>query len=250
MKNTSYVIRFDDLGNGAELKDWQPWIDFLIRKNIKPVVCLIPDNFDSRIGGAKEEELTVLMSNLKKINAVFLVHGFRHNLNRKGKPFLSFYKSGELLNLENNRFQKLSEKISDIENRYLIKFSGYAPPAHMFDETFIEFVNFNSKNVSPIINDLYGSYPYKYRNVNFIPLLSSFKFNGLRIRFFSIHPKIDRKLEKLWNKIECVKFDINPSVFFKPGTEFIPVDKIPTLNVAYILFKVKFLIKQKILRLA
>jgi hypothetical protein len=216
------------------------------KNNIRPVVCVIPENEDIEMGEGNEQEFAFLVEEFKKCNAVFLVHGFHHSLSRKGAPFFNFYKYGELLDLSNIDFSDFSMTIKKTEDLLNIKFSGYAPPAHMFDESFVNFVNYNETSVQPLINDLYGAGQYVYRGVRFIPLLSPFWIDGIFCRFISVHPKKDKKDQKFWRMISKAKCNLDPGFLFayKNDKSFKSVDRISSFNLGYYTFKLKFSIKK------
>jgi Uncharacterized protein conserved in bacteria (DUF2334) len=237
-KKNFLILRFDDLGLGSSLTDWSEWINFIRAKKVKPIVCVVPNNNDKSFGNSGVNDFKIILEEVRKLDSVFLAHGFSHVLSIKGKPFMPFYKSGELLNLSKKNYERFAVTLRDFEVAYKIKFSGYAPPAHLFDHSFITFVDFNRERIAPVINDLYGKNPYQFSRVNFLPLLDDFFWLKKKIKIISVHPQTDRANGKIWRKLQYGFRFIEPQSILN-SLSSLPDGEIRSWNIKFIFFKIK-----------
>lgn len=241
---TYSLLRFDDLGYGSTLNDWLPWIEFIHAKNIRPVVCVIPDNIDFRIGPSDHADFFKIINKFKSIDAIFLAHGFTHNLSQCGDAIFKIYKQGELLNLCKKDFENFRRVLVDASNRFEIKFEGYAPPAHMFDKSFMEFVIYNKHYIPPVINDLYGRSLYLSNDVFFVPLISKFSHKMSEIETISVHPRIDSVGGKIYKNIFYRKYFYDPRKIYRSIDAVNDNKKHPVVNrFDLCLTKFKFIVK-------
>lgn len=201
-----FIIRLDDACPNMNEEKWKK-IELLLDKyNIKPIVGIIPDNKD------KEFKYPIIENfwkeyplNWQKKGWIIAQHGLNHNLSDVVRTEYIGKSLDEQINILDKGYKILQEK-------GIIPICFFAPN-HTFDDNTIEACN--RLGYFKFISDGYAFFPYKYKNMLFLPSVfdTPHKVANTGVFTFVYHPNkiTDDDLDYLENFIIKYKnnFDVD-----------------------------------------
>ena len=201
-----FIIRLDDACPNMNKEKWDRVEKILDKHNIKPIVGIIPDNKDKEFKNPYIKNFWKdYAKSWQEKKWIIAQHGLNHNLSDEirtefsGKSYEEQYKilsSGNKILKENG-----------------IKTKCFFAPNHTFDNNTIKACN--ELKCFSFISDGYAFYPYKKKNMVFIPSVfdTPHKLFNFGIYTFVYHPNNMKEqdfeyLDKFLNQYK-ENFDIN-----------------------------------------
>ena len=160
--------------------------DFLVSKNIRPIIGVVPDNQDENLKfSPKNEDFWPMIRNLKQIGWSIAQHGCHHKYSTEESGILKINNFSEFAGLS---FKEQLKKIITGKN-ILIEQKIWEPifmaPAHSFDDNTLKALK---EADFKYVTDGYGLYPWSDRGLTFIPqLFSGFSNFGFGVYTVCIH---------------------------------------------------------------
>lgn len=177
-----YIIRLDDACPNMNKANWDRIEQLLDKYSIKPIVGIIPDCKD------KEFEQYKYINNFwneyareyQKKGWIIAQHGLNHNLSKSVRTEFS-NKSYE------EQYRIIKEGYDILREKGITPISFFAPN-HTFDDNTIKVCK--DLDVFKFISDGYSLYPYKYKDVLFLPSVfdTPHKVSPLGVWTFVYHP--------------------------------------------------------------
>jgi hypothetical protein ELI_2404 len=209
-----YLLRLDDACDTMNLKKWSRIEEILDKYKILPLIALIPNNRDKNmIKQVKIQNFECIIERWKNKGWEIGQHGYDHcYLNSCGgiNP-VNFRSEFAGVSLE-KQLEKIQLGKKIMLEKYNIESNIFIAPSHTFDENTI--IALKKNNIFKISDGKF-LYPYKYKDVVFIPQqVGDFRkiiFSG--IWTFCYHPnemqendfkKFEKFLEK--NKDKFITF--------------------------------------------
>ena len=166
----SYILRLDDATHFSDFSKWEILERFLHEKNIKPLVCVCPNNKDPALMYKKQNDsFWKVVRDWKEKDWDIAMHGFEHLFHpvNKGVLFFPFRSSSEFggLSLDKQRMKIRNSLQIFLQNG--IKPSIFAAPRHTFDELTIDALTLETD--IRIISDGFYLFPHKYKEMSLFP---------------------------------------------------------------------------------
>ena len=209
--NSKYIIRLDDACETMDRDKWARIESILDRKNIKPIVAVIPNNQDDNLKINKEDKyFWNSVRNWQQKGWEIALHGYSHEYHKikKSKQIIPLHNRSEFASLSiKSQEKKISEGIK-IFNQKKIDPQIWVAPSHSFDNKTI--IAIKNKSKIKLISDGLNLYPFSDSGMIYIPQqLWSLKKYPIGIWTVCLHPNNMSMLEI--NKFEkCLNDD-----FFK-----------------------------------
>ena len=188
--NASYIIRLDDACETHDSDKWLYLEKIFDKYNIKPIVAVIPKNEDLSL--KIDEENLDFWKDVKRWEDKgwsIALHGYQHKykkVNRK-KLFLPFYDKSEFGGIGYKVQEKKIIKAYKIMKKNNINPKLWVAPSHTFDKNTLDILSRRTK--IKIISDGIAIYPFKKRNLLFIPQqLWNLKRRWIGIWTVCLHP--------------------------------------------------------------
>ena len=181
-----FIIRIDDISPTMNLENFDKIKDFLVSKNIRPIIGVVPDNQDENLKfSSKNEDFWPMIRNLKQIGWSIAQHGCHHKYSTEESGILKINNFSEFAGLS---FKEQLKKIITGKN-ILIEQKIWEPifmaPAHSFDDNTLKALK---EADFKYVTDGYGLYPWSDRGLTFIPqLFSGFSNFGFGVYTVCIH---------------------------------------------------------------
>ena len=181
-----FIIRIDDISPTMNLENFDKIKDFLVSKNIRPIIGVVPDNQDENLKfSPKNEDFWPMIRNLKQIGWSIAQHGCHHKYSTEESGILKINNFSEFAGLS---FKEQLKKIITGKN-ILIEQKIWEPifmaPAHSFDDNTLKALK---EADFKYVTDGYGLYPWSDRGLTFIPqLFSGFSNFGFGVYTVCIH---------------------------------------------------------------
>ena len=181
-----FIIRIDDISPTMNLENFDRIKDFLVSKNIRPIIGVVPDNQDENLKfSSKNEDFWPMIRNLKQIGWSIAQHGCHHKYSTEESGILKINNFSEFAGLS---FKEQLKKIITGKN-ILIEQKIWEPifmaPAHSFDDNTLKALK---EADFKYVTDGYGLYPWSDRGLTFIPqLFSGFSNFGFGVYTVCIH---------------------------------------------------------------
>lgn len=161
-------IRIDDICENMNWEKFNRFVDILDKYDLKPLIGIVPDckddelNTDQRIDDYKE-----FLRFKKQDGWTFSMHGYEHKyVTQKGGMFpLNNY--SEYVGLS---YKEQYHKIQDGKKKLEaigVDTDIFMAPAHSYDKNTVKAL---LENGFKYITDGYGSNPYKYEGMTYLPI--------------------------------------------------------------------------------
>ena len=181
-----FIIRIDDISPTMNLENFDRIKHFLVSKNIRPIIGVVPDNQDENLKfSSKNEDFWPMIRNLKQLGWSIAQHGCHHKYSTVESGILKINNFSEFAGLS---FKEQLKKIITGKN-ILIEQKIWEPifmaPAHSFDDNTLKALK---EADFKYVTDGYGLYPWSDRGLTFIPqLFSGFSNFGFGVYTVCIH---------------------------------------------------------------
>ena len=170
------AIRMDDI---TPQMDWERFLTFkaiLDEYQIKPLLGIVPDNYDSQLNTNTQEEHPEFWSYMRELQSqgwILAMHGYRHMYSTQKGGLFPLNNFSEFAGLP---FAEQREMIADgkrILNEKGIMTDIFMAPAHSYDiNTLKALIEAGFTKMT----DGFGKAPYQYRGMTFYPI--SFKMSS------------------------------------------------------------------------
>ena len=188
-----YIIQLDDATPKMNKENWQKVEDLLDKYGIKPIVGVIPDSNDALFRWENDPCLwSETVKRWKEKDWVIAQHGYHHvyHICENGIRF-------EFVGLS------YEEQMQLIRNGYEALLSHdvvpecFFAPAHTFDDTTVDVIR--DSGLFTFISDGYAFYPYKEREMLFLPSVfdTAHKILPFGVYTFILHPSFTTESELL-----------------------------------------------------
>ena len=184
-----YLIRLDDACPTMDREKWRIMEDILDKYGIKPMVGIIPDCHDVEM---KRDSFDIYFwqkaITWQEKGWAIALHGYDHCYVTKIEGINPMWRRSEFagLPLQEQR-KKIRKGVNILKGKGLYPHFFFAP-SHTFDENTL--IALKEESDIRIISDTIGRYPYKYKDIGFIPQITGhcmkMPFNG--IYTFCFHP--------------------------------------------------------------
>lgn len=176
-----YIIRLDDACPTMNEKKWNEIEKLLDKYNIKPIVGVIPDNKDKEFKNPEIKDFwKKYPQKWQKKGWIIAQHGLNHDLSKKIRT-----------EFKGKTYEEQKEILK--QGNKILKQNGVKPkcffaPAHTFDNNTI--LACKELGYFDFISDGYAFYPYKYKDMLFLPSVfdTPHKISKFGIFTFIYHP--------------------------------------------------------------
>lgn len=177
-----FIIRLDDACPTMNKVGWDRIEKILDKYNVKPIVGVIPENRDKLFRWEKDSKFWDKVKTWQCKGWTIAQHGYNHVYHVKNGIRSEFVG----LNYE-EQYMKINEGYKVLMERGINPVCFFAP-AHTFDEITIDVCRDIGK--FQFISDGYAMYPYKEKDMLFIPSIfdTAHKFLPFGIYTFILHP--------------------------------------------------------------
>ena len=183
---------------------WNKFESFFEKYNIKPIIGVVPDNKDKKLGNEYDPDFWLKVKKWDELGWSIALHGLNHLLEPidQSNSFFGFGKKSEFVGLSKNQQSKIISKSLLIFNSNNIEPRLFMAPSHTFDQITLECL----KELSTIklITDGFSYRHFKKQGFTFIPQqLWSIKKIPFGLYTICVHPttmsesQIDEFIEKL-----------------------------------------------------
>lgn len=186
---TKYIIRLDDACHQMPLEKWKLFEHFFDKKNISPIVGVVPKNKDKSLGSGENQHFWSLVHRWEKKGWAIAMHGLYHQCHKINSNN-SYFKFGNKSEFVGKSIEEQTKIIqSSLES---FKKNGVSPkifmaPSHTFDTNTIKALE--SVTSIRIITDGFSFRSFKKGNFIFIPQqLWSVKRLPFGLYTICIHP--------------------------------------------------------------
>jgi len=167
---SQFILRLDDATHYSDFSKWERLEAFFESANIKPIVCVCPNNKDPKLKYQEyNKDFWKIVRRWQSKEWDIAMHGYEHLFHKvdKKKLFFPFRDSSEFgdLSLEEQRL-KIRRSL-DVFHHNQIKPSVFAAPRHTFDENTIEAI-IHETDIK-FISDGFHLYPFHYKGVAIFP---------------------------------------------------------------------------------
>jgi len=150
-ENAKYLLRFDDLSPAMNWNIWSEIEDALVRRRIKPLLAVIPDNQDPKLRvEAPVENFWERVRKWQSYGWTIGLHGFQHKYITKHAGIVTSRTKSEFAGLPAQVQEEKLRRGMEIFAREGIKPTVWIAPNHSFDFTTIALL---SKFGTRIISD-------------------------------------------------------------------------------------------------
>jgi predicted deacetylase len=210
-----YIIRLDDACPTNDLNKWSMFERALDKLNIKPIVCVIPENQDEVLFYAPKDEM--FWQRVKRYQDKgwhIALHGYSHKYNSKKRGLVPINAFSEFAGVT---IEIQREKIRSGYKLLLangIKPTIWVAPAHTFDKNTLKVLK--EETDIRIISDGLAFYPYNDFGFFWIPQ-QLWEFFPRRVGVWTICTHLDMDGElRLQQQIELIQqnhhfFDVSIS---------------------------------------
>tara|TARA_A100001388_G_C28659017_1_gene445818 strand:- start:61 stop:867 length:807 start_codon:yes stop_codon:yes gene_type:complete len=242
--SSKYIIRLDDACETMQRESWERIEIILEKRNIKPIIAVIPNNKDLELKlSEKNENFWNIVENWQKKGWHIALHGYEHKYHkiRRRKQFIPLYERSEFAELKITSQAEKIKKGIDIFRKHKINSNVWVAPSHSFDKNTLKAL----KNVTDIriVSDGLALYPFKFKGLTFIPQqLWQLKKHRFGIWTVCLHPNNMSKED-----IDIFEQEIN-SKFYE--LKFLNISEInqyiSSFNLLSFTFRSLFLIKNNL----
>jgi predicted deacetylase len=200
-----YLIRFDDICPTMNWKVFYKFKSLLEEKNIKSILAVIPMNRDKKFNFNENKEFFKTLRKFKKYGDTIGQHGYTHEYLTKDPGILNINSASEFSGLTYEQQYKRLEQGKNVLINENIWDNIFIAPSHSYDDNTIKAayeLGFR------IFSDGYGLYPYKYKNMIFVPQFNLLNFlinqflNGFITICVHVNTINEKKIEKMLDFIE------------------------------------------------
>ena len=186
------------------VKNWKKFELFFEEQNIKPIIGVVPENKDKKLGNEYDPDFWLKVKKWDKLGWSIALHGLNHLLQPidPSKSFFGFGKKSEFVGLSKNQQTKIILKSLSIFNTNNIEPKLFMAPSHSFDQITLECLK--EFSTIKLITDGFSYRNFKKQGFIFIPQqLWSVKKMPFGLYTICVHPttmsesQIDEFLEKL-----------------------------------------------------
>ena len=224
--------------------NWKKFEFFFEEHNIKPIIGVVPDNKDNKLGNEYDPDFWLKVKKWDELGWSIALHGLNHILKPidQSNSFFGFGKKSEFVGLSKNQQSKIISKSLSIFSSNNIEPKLFMAPSHTFDQITLECLNeFTSIK---LITDGFSYRPFKKQGFTFIPQqLWSVKKMPFGLYTICVHPtsmsesQIDEFLEEIMGiKNKIISLD---DLDFSNTQNFYIKDQIFSL-IYRIIAKIKF----------
>jgi len=208
---SKYIIRLDDACHQMPIKKWEKFEAFFVKNGIKPIVGVVPDNKDKKLGNEYDHDLWLKVKKWDNLGWSIALHGLNHLLKpiKQSNSFFGFGKKSEFVGLSKKQQSKIISKSLSIFNSNNIEPKLFMAPSHTFDQITLKCL----KEFSSIklITDGFSFRPFIKDDFIFLPQqLWSVKKMPLGLFTICIHPTTmnEAEIELLLNEIKSISNNI------------------------------------------
>lgn len=168
-----YLFRLDDISPDMNWEKFNKVINLFNKNKISVLLGIIPNNKDPMLNyssNVDKNKFFELVINLTKVGHLISQHGYNHVYHTTDSGMLGINDRSEFAGL------CISEQIDKIKlgkkilSEYSLISDIWMAPSHSFDR--VTLVSLNKEKFN-FVTDGYSLYPYKRRNLIFIPCQSS-----------------------------------------------------------------------------
>lgn len=165
-----YLIRLDDLCPTNNLKKWERFFKLFDQYGIKPIIAVIPNNRDPKLGncGSHNPDYWNLVRKLQRKKYALAMHGFEHQYITRNSGLFKLNERSEFAGLPLHIQQQKINVARSVFEREKIETSIFVAPAHTFD--FNTLTALKTCSTIRIISDGLLSTPYIRRGFKWIPV--------------------------------------------------------------------------------
>ena len=148
--NSKYIIRLDDACHQMPLEKWEIFEAFFEKKNIKPIVGVVPLNKDKSLGSQFNENFWQLIKKWENKGWSIAMHGLHHQFH-KIKPKNSFFNFGnksEFVGKSVDNQIEIVQKSIQCFKENNIEPKIFMAPSHTFDLLLMGSVFVLSKKIT------------------------------------------------------------------------------------------------------
>jgi Uncharacterized protein conserved in bacteria (DUF2334) len=162
-----YLLRFDDLCPTMSRESWRPFVDLIVRYELKPILAVVPDNHDPDLKiDDPDPHFWETMLSLEDAGATIAMHGYRHLCRSSGKSILKLHRISEFAGVdEPTQRQWIREGLAILRGHGLSP-RLFVAPRHGFDRATLRALV--SEGLG-IISDGFALRPFARDNVLWIP---------------------------------------------------------------------------------
>ena len=155
------IIRFDDICPTMNSHMWTAISDFLIERNIKPIIAIVPENKDPKLDYAPPDPLFwEKIVEYQRLGWTIALHGHTHELRSCPGSLSHFSKKTEFTDLALNDQANKIKKGVEILSFHGVRTDTFVAPAHSYNlKTLQALASQGFRTVS----DGMFLYPYKER---------------------------------------------------------------------------------------
>ena len=164
----TYIIRLDDACHTMNHKKWNKIFDILDKYDIKPIVAVIPNNYDRKM--IIDPHNNNFWNNVKKWESKgyhIAMHGYDHNYISKNSGLIPMNNKSEFAGVDKNTQTKKIQQGWKIFKKNGISPKIWVAPAHTFDKNTLQVLK--KETDIYIISDGVAYYPYKKYDFFWIP---------------------------------------------------------------------------------
>lgn len=206
-----YIIRLDDACHQMPIVKWNKFELFFEENNIKPIIGVVPDNKDKKLGNEYDHDFWLKVKKWDELGWSIALHGLNHVLKPMDQlnSFFGFGKKSEFVGLSKNQQSKIISKSLSIFSANNIEPKLFMAPSHTFDKITLECLMEFSK--IKLITDGFSFRHFKKKGFTFIPQqLWSVKKMPFGLYTICIHPTTmsEHQIEEFLVKLKEIKNQI------------------------------------------
>lgn len=167
--DVKYLLRFDDITPEMNWNNFDEFRTLLVRKNIKPIIGVVPDNRDPKL---KVDEVNPnfwsIIQQLQEYGWEVAQHGYHHLYQTQDGGLLGLSNKSEFAGISFEDQVEMLQKGREILTDMGLHTRLFMAPSHSFDLntlSALEQLSFLG------ITDGYGLFPYRMKNLLVIPQL-------------------------------------------------------------------------------
>lgn len=173
------MIRLDDITPDMNWENFEKVKQILDKYEVKPLIGVVPDNKDEKLSIENpKEDYWKYLKKLKEQGWIIAQHGYQHCYITKDSGLLGLKKASEFAGVSYEaQYEKLKTGKKLLEQKG-IHTNIFMAPGHTYDDNTISALG---ELGFQYITDGLSKYPYRYRNITFIPcrLTSNYRIKGV-----------------------------------------------------------------------
>lgn len=162
-----YFFRLDDIASNMNWDNFNRVVDIFNRRNIKPLLAVIPDIRDLELSKySSDEHFWQTIKDLKNRDWLIAQHGYQHLYKTREGGLLRIHNKSEFAGLDFEAQRQMLKSGKKILEEKLGEINIFVAPAHSFDKNTIRALLAN--NIK-ILSDGIALWPFKKYGIIWLP---------------------------------------------------------------------------------